>query len=276
MDALRLLQFEEYGAIAQFTRSDAPGASCDSFASLNLGLHVGDDPEVVQKNRRIAADIAGISETRIVYAEQVHGARVAVVHADDAGRGAFDTADAIKGVDGLVSTARGLLLAILAADCTPVLFYDPYAGVIGAAHAGWKGTAQGVVMETIKEMKKLGANPEDMLVALGPAIRGCCYEVDQPVTDALEDMYRKLATREPIPFRVSERAAERTMVDLPTLARLQAEQLGVPHGQVIDTSICTHCMPGFFSHRKLRGKAGRHAGFIAIKPRRLSLRGRMR
>lgn len=276
MDALRLLQFEEYGAIAQFTRADAPGVSCDSFASLNLGLHVGDDPEAVRKNRRIAADIVGLSETRIVYAEQVHGARVAIVHAKDAGRGAYDTKDAIQGVDGLVTSARGLGLAILAADCTPVLLYDPYAGVIGAAHAGWKGTAQGVVMATIEEMKKLGAHPEDMLIALGPAIRGCCYEVDLPVTDALTAMYRNLKTQESLPFRASERTPGRTMVDLPTLVRLQAETAGVPHEQVVDTSVCTHCMPGFFSHRKQRAKAGRHAGFIAIRPRRLSLRGRLR
>jgi purine-nucleoside/S-methyl-5'-thioadenosine phosphorylase / adenosine deaminase len=151
-----------------FTREG--GVSEGLYASLNCGLGSGDDPERVRENRRRAMRRLGLAAEALVTAYQVHSARVAVVEAPW-------PAAARPQVDGMVTRTRGVALGILTADCAPVLLADPQAGLIGAAHAGWRGAKSGIVEQTVMAMVRLGARVESIAAAVGPCIRHDSYEV---------------------------------------------------------------------------------------------------
>ncbi len=184
-----LLEWPEAAAlgasIAVTTR--AGGVSEGPYASLNLGLHVGDDPAKVVVNRQRAAGAFGVNLSDLVFAEQVHGADACVVGPDAAGRGTLDMADAIAATDTLVTTASGLILVILVADCVPIALVDPVARVLAAVHAGWRGTAAGAVPRALDVMATLGAVPERVVAFIGPAVGPDRYQVDDPVYRALGD-----------------------------------------------------------------------------------------
>jgi hypothetical protein len=146
------------------------GVSQGVCAGLNVGLGSNDDPEAVRTNRRLAVE-AVAPGARLVTLHQVHsGTAIAVTEA-------FPD-DARPQADALVTNRVGLILGILTADCTPVLFADTKAGVIGAAHAGWKGAIGGVIDSTILELEKLGADRGGIVAAVGPTIAHKSYEVD--------------------------------------------------------------------------------------------------
>ncbi len=151
------------------TTTRAGGVSAPPFDTFNLGDHVGDDPAAVAANRKRLATAIGLGERGVVWMNQVHGDRVAVV--DEAVGGGLDATDA------LVSTTGRLALAVVTADCVPVLLADARAGVIGAVHAGRVGAQNGVVARTVEAMLHAGAHVEDISVLLGPAVSGRNYEV---------------------------------------------------------------------------------------------------
>lgn len=146
------------------------GVSTGATAGLNVGLGSADDPAAVAENRRLAAD-AVLPGARLVTAFQVHSAEVVTVSdpwADDARPHA----------DAMVTDRTGVTIGILTADCAPVLFADAQAGVVGAAHAGWKGAIGGVTDATIAAMERLGAQRDRIVAAIGPCITRASYEVD--------------------------------------------------------------------------------------------------
>jgi YfiH family protein len=143
------------------------GRSTGRYSALNLGDHVGDDPAAVEANRASVAEAVGVPPERLLVATQVHGADVAVVDRPWAGPP--------PQVDGLVTRERGLALAVLVADCTPVLLADPDQAVVGVAHAGRKGLASGIVPAVLAAMRDLGAGT--VLAQVGPSVCGRCYEV---------------------------------------------------------------------------------------------------
>lgn len=251
-------------AVACFSGRD-DGFSLPPYDSKNVGLHVGDDPGRVLQNRRLVARSLGVRAGRVTYAEQVHGASVAIVGRRETGAGSGRAQDAAPGVDALVTRERGVPLAVLAADCVPILLADPEAGVVGAVHAGWRGVAAGVAIAAVRAMKEMGARPERMQAALGPAIRGCCYEVDGPVLDAMHRVYTAMGTPEPV-WAVSPKDGTRRLLDLVQVCADQLKAEGVPADALVDVSVCTHCMPGFFSHRRSGGRTGRHAGYVYLLP----------
>lgn len=145
------------------------GVSTGPYASFNLGDHVGDAPDAVAANReRLAAGI-GLQPDRVVWMEQIHGRTVRVV---DGPR-----ADPVPATDGLVTAVPGLAVAVLVADCVPVLLGDPVAGVVAAVHAGRVGARIGVLTAALDTMRELGARQGDIEVLLGPSACGQCYEV---------------------------------------------------------------------------------------------------
>ncbi len=151
-----------------FTREG--GVSRGIYASLNCGLGSGDDPAAVAENRARAMAAFGLAGDALATAYQVHSAEVVVVDKPWAG-------GARPKVDGLVTRERGIAIGVLAADCTPVLLADARAGVIGAAHAGWRGALAGVVEATVEAMEALGARRGAIRAAIGPCIAGESYEV---------------------------------------------------------------------------------------------------
>ena len=156
------------------------------YASLNLGLTVGDDPGLVAENRRRAVAALGLDLADCVFAHQVHGRAVAVVDDADRGRGTLALDDA-PACDALVTATPGLGLAALAADCLTLVLYDPDAHVLGVAHAGWRGTAARVAAAAVEAMAGLGASPGAVLAALGPAIPAGRYQVGDEVAEAVRD-----------------------------------------------------------------------------------------
>ncbi len=166
---LRLAALDGGGARhAFFTRRG--GVSEGLFASLNCGFGSGDDPDRVARNRAAAADRLGLPAARLITCNQVHSAAVVTV-TEPWPVGAAPRAD------GMVTAAPGIALGILAADCAPVLFADPAAGVIGAAHGGWRGTLAGVMEATVAGMVALGARAERIRAGIGPCIARRSYEV---------------------------------------------------------------------------------------------------
>lgn len=147
------------------------GVSTGDLASLNCGLGSGDDPALIAENRRRVAD-AVLTGAALTGLYQVHGDRCVIV--DDT-----TDLDARPEADALATRTPGILLAILTADCVPVLFADREAGVVGAAHAGWKGAIAGVTDATLTAMESLGAARANIAVAIGPCIGRASYEVDE-------------------------------------------------------------------------------------------------
>ncbi|WP_336987544.1 peptidoglycan editing factor PgeF [Altererythrobacter aquiaggeris] len=148
----------------------AGGVSKGEVAGLNAGLGAGDDPDAVTRNRKIVSDCV-MPGADLVMPYQVHSADVAVVG------GAFDLTSRPR-VDALVTNRPGILLGIVTADCAPVLLYDQSAGIIGAAHAGWKGAHAGIVENTAEAMISSGAQRNRICAAIGPCIAQASYEVD--------------------------------------------------------------------------------------------------
>ncbi|WP_275465065.1 peptidoglycan editing factor PgeF [Streptomyces noursei] len=164
-------QHHESGAHFAFTDRWG-GVSAAPYEQLNLGGAVGDDPAAVRTNRDLAARELGLDPAAVVWMNQVHGRDVAVVD------GPWGEGD-VPSVDAVVTTRRGLALAVLTADCTPVLLADPVAGVAGAAHAGRPGLVAGVVPAVVAAMTARGAEPSRILAHVGPAVCGRCYEVPE-------------------------------------------------------------------------------------------------
>jgi polyphenol oxidase len=153
---------------AFFTRQG--GVSEGAYASLNCGFGSRDDPAKVGENRAIAAGRLGLAAERLVTCHQVHG--TAAISVERPWRH-----DANPRADGMVSAVPGIALGVLAADCAPVLFADPEAGIIGAAHGGWRGTLAGVMERTVAAMAAQGAVPARICAGIGPCIAQPSYEV---------------------------------------------------------------------------------------------------
>ncbi|HEX4835239.1 MAG TPA: peptidoglycan editing factor PgeF [bacterium] len=245
---------ESTGRVRAAFTTRTGGISQGRYTSLNLAHNVGDSPHAVAENRRRLAKSMGARLESLVEAEQVHGSAVAVV-----GPGAGGTV--VPGVDALVTGSEGIWLAIYAADCVPALVLDSASPAIAALHAGWRGTAAGIVEETLRRMRDVfGTDPARCRVALGPAIGGCCYEVDAPVARAMEHMSWWAESARPT-------GPGRWHLDLRAAIRRQFLALGVPPSAIEVVSDCTKCRPElFFSYRRDH-VTGRMAACIHLSAR---------
>ncbi len=240
---------------AFFTR--AGGASEGLYASLNCGPGSADRPEAVAENRRRAAAAIGIGEAALTTAWQVHGRDVLTLTEP------IPQANRPK-VDGFVTGRPGIGLGVLAADCTPVLFADAEARVIGACHAGWKGALAGITDATVEAMEAIGARRGRMIAAIGPAIRQASYEVGPELRAAFVETDAAAARF----FRPSSRAGH-FMFGLTDYVAARLAALGV--GTVADTGLDTRSDPDrFYSYRRmtLAGEAdyGRQLSAITLCP----------
>ncbi|MFE2303162.1 peptidoglycan editing factor PgeF [Streptomyces sp. NPDC059445] len=219
------------------------GVSAVPYEELNLGGAVGDDPGAVRANRELAAKALGLDPARVVWMNQVHGPDVAVVEEP------WGTSE-IPAVDALVTARRGLALAVLTADCTPVLLADPVAGVAAAAHAGRPGMVAGVVPAAVRAMVELGADPARIVARTGPAVCGRCYEVP-------EAMRAEVAAVEPAAY--AETSWGTPAVDVTAGVHAQLERLGVRDRE--QSPVCTIESGDHFSYRRDR-TTGRLAGYV--------------
>ncbi len=215
-----------------FTRKG--GASSGVFSGLNCGLGSSDQAEVVQINRARVAEAMQVAPDHLVTVYQVHSPDVQVVEAP---------LEAAPQVDAMVTAKTGLALAILTADCQPVLFADPEAGVIGAAHAGWRGALDGVLEATVDAMENLGAQRGNIQAVIGPSISQAAYEVGPEFIDAFLDQdadnSRFFANGE----------GDRYQFDLTGYGVHRLRSAGIGHAEW--TRHCTYSDPDrFFSYRR--------------------------
>jgi len=208
------------------------GVSTGEYEGLNVSTSTGDSIENVRENRdRVAQSLGG---STLVTLKQVHSARVVTI---DSGTLPDPTTEA----DSLVTRRADILLGILTADCSPLLFLDPRSGVIGAAHAGWRGAVDGILANTVAAMEALGADRQDIILAIGPTISGVNYEVGQRFKN---DVLALDPGAEPA-FHVPPNGEAH--FNLPAFLNAQAGKLGL---SVTDTGLCTYADPArFYSHR---------------------------
>jgi YfiH family protein len=231
------------GVGAAFTDREG-GVGVGPYATFNLAMHVGDRPDLVASNRQRLAELAGLPAQRLAWMSQPHGGAVAVLGGPPAA--------VVPGVDGLVTTAVGLGLVVLVADCVPVLLADPQAGVVGVAHAGWRGVRADVVGATVASMRAVGARRPRALV--GPAVCARCYEVSTEVRAEVAAV---------VPVAASSTATGRPGLDLRAAVRGQLADAGVH--EVDEVSDCTREVPAYFSVRR-DGATGRFAGLVWLEP----------
>jgi purine-nucleoside/S-methyl-5'-thioadenosine phosphorylase / adenosine deaminase len=263
---LRLLTWpalDATGLTAAVTARDG-GVSGGPYATLNLSLSVGDDQANVLENRRRLAAALGVSLDDFVFARQVHGAGVRVADAADRGRGAFSLDDAVESADALVTATPGLILAILTADCLPVVLHDPAAGVLACVHAGWRGTVAGVTAAAVTAMKDLGSRPSDLVAGLGPAIAGDRYQVGPDVREAVTAAFGPAAMTFLRPDRRPAADPDRWLFDLQAANRHALREAGVPDTQIHASAVPTGT-GDFFSDRAAR-PCGRLALVARLSP----------
>ncbi len=215
-----------------FTRKG--GASSGIFAGLNCGPGSSDLSEVVAINRARVADALGVGHDRLLSVNQVHSPDV--IHVTG-------VLDGRPRADAMVTTTKGVALGILTADCQPVLFCDAKAGVIGAAHAGWRGTRDGVLEATVAAMERLGAKREDIAAVIEPTISQTNYEVGPEFYEAFTDDDPENARY------FANGKGDRMLFDLPAFGLSRLRAAGVGHAEW--TRHCTYADPArFFSFRR--------------------------
>ncbi len=238
------------------------GVSQAPYATLNLGHTVGDDLSAVEENHRRALGVMGIAPGEVVSPYQVHGARVGIV-------GPVHAGTVQPATDALVTATPGLPILMRFGDCTPVLFFDPQQGVVGMAHAGWRGIVAGVVPATVHTLvERLGCDPADVQVGIGPTIGPCCYQVGEEVVEAVRNACPPASTDRERggPDEIAHQGPDgRWYLDLAGAVRRQLYAVGIPALHIEEAGLCTACrVDEFFSHRAERGRTGRFGILIGL------------
>ena len=236
------------------------GVSEGEFGALNLGNHVGDDPDAVKENRARVLHALGSSADDCIFANQLHGDRIVVV-AKDADRAAVELArvEAKDEADGIVVGARGVSALLCFADCVPVIVVSP-TGAFAVVHAGWRGVMARIAPKAVRMLASGDAgeglsDPASFNVYIGPHIHAECFETSSDIRDSF--------TRE---FGDVVATGERH-VDLLRALKVSLQEVGVLPERIVDSGICTKCDPEhYFSYRASGSVCGRHAA-IAFRSR---------
>lgn len=263
------------GISRAYCAEDAPG-------ELNLGFTAEDSRDAVAQNRRLFAEaVTGGSATPLITVKQFHSNRVVRVGSADVERAQAGKAD------GLMTDEPGVLLAVLTADCIPVLVADSRRRAVAAFHAGWRGTVKRIVEAGVGRMRlDFGSRPEDLVAAIGPGVGACCYGVGDEVLSAFEsqftyarELFREVYDQDPMRRRypmlfMTQRAPGHSSVgyalhlDLVEANRRQLLAAGLSPNAIQVVGGCTNCQPTlFFSHRGAQGRTGRMMAAIGIRGR---------
>lgn len=199
----------------------------------------------------------GLGTRPLVTVHQVHGDHLVVV------RGSEQAAEVSESeADGLLTDSGEVAVAVRTADCLPVLLFDPVRGAVAAVHSGWRGTVQRITGKAVQRMAaEFGTDPRDILAAIGPGAGPCCYEVDEPVLQRVEEAYPGVA-----PTFSTPQGRGRALLDLKAAVRWDLKETGVRDENVTDVNQCTVCQPEwFFSYRREGRNAGRLTALIGLR-----------
>jgi YfiH family protein len=218
------------------------GLSKPPYSSLNLGIHTGDSPEIIEQNLSLFCADLGISPADLARSFQVHGDKIWVT-----GRPGYQS-----GFDAMVSVQPGVFAGVGFADCTPILLADPVTRVCAAIHAGWKGTVAGIVEKTaLRMIENRGSNPADILAYVGPCISYTHFEVGDEVASQFSDEFKT-------------RKGEKWHVDLKAANAAQLKKTGIQQIE-IDLACTVENNADYFSHRKEAGTTGRMLALIGFQ-----------
>ncbi len=224
------------------------GVSPTPYDTLNIALHVGDQPVNVLKNRTKLAFRWDFLIENLIYMDQTHSDHIQII--EDAAINKIENCDAI------ITAQRNIPLMVMVADCIPMMIYDPKKRVIGAVHAGRNGTFLNIGVKTIRRMQEhFGTNPADVRIALGPSIHVCCYEVGPEIADIVQKSFEN--------SYIEERKGK-TFLNLQKYNVDRLQEAGVATQNIEVSPVCTCCDKNYFSYRR-EGVTGRFAGVIKLK-----------
>lgn len=234
------------------------GVSAGPCESLNLGFGRGDTEENVRKNYALLADALGVPAARFTLTKQIHEDEVSVVSEQESGMGLQKPMTWQS--DAIITALGDTPLVGFGADCVVTLLCDPAARVCGVCHAGWRGTAKGILGKTVAQMtEKLGAHPETMVAVMGPSIHQECFETDSDVPDEMERLLGAMVR----PFVMEK--GEKFHVDLQGVNAALLARAGLRPENIVDSGLCTMCEhQTFWSHRHTNGVRGVQAGVICL------------
>lgn len=237
------------------------GVSKGEWTSMNFAFSRGDNPENVLENYKIFSDAVGFDYNSLITSSQDHHTYVRPVTKNECGIGIWREKD-IMSVDALITNEPNVTLVTHYADCTPLFFVDTVGKAIGLAHAGWRGTVGKIGEEVIKKMTALyGTNPSNVVVAIGPAISKCCYEVDK---DCAENFYN-LKDLDNSKF-IFPKEDGKYMIDLLETNRQIVMKAGVKKENIVLSDLCTKCNSDLlWSHRATNGHRGTMCAFMCIE-----------
>jgi hypothetical protein len=259
-EGIRLAKFEnltKHKELANhFVTTRQGGVSTGTYDSLNLGMIQDDALENVIENRRRVAKAVELNSKDFVYPIQAHGTHVQRVYESDRGKGSLSLTDAFADTDGFITNIPGLCLITLAADCVPIIFFDPVKRAIGVAHAGWKGTVLKIPSVLIENMKnEFGTIPSDLVVGIGPSGGPCCYEVGKDVIDEVAKNFDV--------EKVIKNMDGKIVFDMWKANKISLLESGVNPEKIEISGICTITQNDtFFSAR--HGHGGRFAAGIFL------------
>lgn len=241
--------------IDHFISTRIGGESPSPWESLNLGLHVDDDPRRVVDNRNKLASALDMNLDQFTLAKQTHSDHVLIVDSSLRGRGSASWEDAIDDCDALITTEKECVVTVNIADCVPVLLADPFQKCVAAIHAGWKGTFARIVQKTVqKMMDENQCDPRNILAGIGPGICKECYEVDL-------NLYTRFKREFSDSDQIGYQKENHFFLDLPKINASQLEVSGIPSENIELSPYCTSCNNDlFYSHRKEKGSGRFWAG----------------
>ena len=233
------------------------GVSRFPYDSLNLSVAVGDAAEAVRENLQLLGQAAGVAG-EIATVRQVHGDRIVAASADGLREIFAATEPQDDGADAVLALDPGAAAGVRVADCVPLLLYAEDRGAAAAVHSGWRGTRLSIAARGVRALQHAaGADPRQTLAAVGPCIGRCCYEVSAELAAMFRELFGPEAADDPA-------ARPKPHLDLRFCVEAALLQAGVPRDRIEQVEGCTSCDTGaFFSHRRDRGRTGRHLAFIA-------------
>lgn len=243
MEIVRSKIFSQFPELL-FAISTSRGGASDGKFNLNLSFNVGDLPENVKENRRRFYAALGIPEDQIVYTQQQHTNNVVVC----------SSADVYPNCDSLITNTPQLYLSISAADCNPVMLYDPATKTVAGIHAGWRGTLAGIVKNTVAKMREhCNVTPADVIAFIGPSAGKCCYEVGEEVALKFSEECRE------------KKSGAKYLLDLKRVNMIQLLENGVQESHIEVHPDCTIHNDLYHSYRRDGKASGRMHAIIGLK-----------
>ncbi len=244
--------YENFPVVAGITMRNG-GVSSDGYSSLNTGFNSGDFPENVLKNREVLYSLLNVNGDDFVFANQVHGDKIQIVSKKHKGAGKQYPANALSGIDGMITNEKNIFLTIQTADCMSIFIYCPVNNVISLLHAGWKGTELNIAAKAVELfINEYKCKPEDLIAYLGPCISVENYQVGNEFRDYFHSDF--LIERQGELYLDIKKANYKNLFD----AGLQEENIFIDNN-------CTFNNPDlFFSYRRDGAKTGRMLSFFSI------------